>query len=322
MEIDAAVRYDQYSDVGSAVTPRVGATAMIPQLPAITLRASYGEGFRAPDLSDLFGATAFSASGGVDYYGCQLQGIASSDCPSQQFNTYIGSNPELDAEKSKSMSFGIEYDITDTWQAALTYFKLELEDTISLTGAQNQLDVDFQTGGNNPNVVRIGSIVQSISAGFQNAVVPLERDGIDLNVTGLMETQYGRFTVGGDIAHYLTYDTEVTYGTGDLTNAAGTLGFTKWMANALVSWSMDDYSASLSWRYVGASESQIGDDDYPQWDTFNARVGYNMGEKGAVNLTVRNLLDRDPLLRNGVQANEYLYDLTGRVISVSYVLEM
>ena len=322
MEIDAAVRYDQYSDVGSAITPRVGATAQIPQFPAITLRASYGEGFRAPDLSDLFGATAFSASGGTDYYGCQLQGIAAADCPNQQFNTYIGSNPNLDPEKSSSMSFGIEYDITDTWQAALTYFSLELEDTISLTSAQDQLDVDFNTGGNNPQVVRTGSSVQSISAGFQNAVVPLERNGIDLNVTGLMETQYGRFTVGGEISHYMTYDTEVSYGTGELTNAAGTLGFTKWMANALVSWSMSDYSASLSWRYVGASESNVSDEEYPQWDTFNARVGYNMGEKGAVNLTVRNLLDRDPLLRNGQMANEYLYDLTGRVISVSYVLEM
>ncbi|MEC7663681.1 MAG: TonB-dependent receptor [Pseudomonadota bacterium] len=322
MEIDAAVRYDQYSDVGSAVTPRVGVTAQIPQVPALTLRASYGEGFRAPDLSDLFGATAFSASGGIDYYGCQIQGIDLSECPSQQFNTYIGSNPNLDPEKSSSMSFGIEYDITDTWQAALTYFKLELEDTISLTGAQDQLDVDFQTGGNNPLVQRIGSSVIRIDAGFQNAVVPLERDGIDLNVNGLIETGYGSFTVGGEISHYLTYDEEVSYGTGDLTNAAGTLGFTKWMATALVGWSMNDYSASLSWRYVGASESNVSDEEYPQWDTFNARVGYSMGEKGSINLAVRNLFDRDPLLRDGQMANEYLYDLTGRVISVSYVLEM
>ena len=322
MEVDAAVRYDQYSDVGSAVTPRVGVTAQIPQVPALTLRASYGEGFRAPDLSDLFGATAFSASGGIDYYGCQLQGIASADCPQQQFNTYIGSNPNLDPEKSTSMSFGIEYDINDSWQAALTYFKLELEDTIELTSAQDQLTVDFNTGGNNPNVVRTGSVVQSISAGYQNAVVPLERDDIDLNINGMIETSYGRFTIGGEIAHYLTYDTEASYGTGDLYNAAGRLGFTKWLANALVRWSMDDYSASLSWRYVGSSKAEVGDAEYPQWDTFNARVGYSMGDKGSISLAIRNLLDRDPLLRDGEIADEYVYDLTGRVIWLSYVIEM
>ena len=82
MEIDLAARYDSYSDVGSAVTPRVGVSANIPSMPAITLRASYGKkGFKAPELSDLFGATAFSASGGIDYYGCQLNDVDLADCP-------------------------------------------------------------------------------------------------------------------------------------------------------------------------------------------------------------------------------------------------
>ena len=99
--------------------------------------------------------------GGIDYYGCQLNNVDLEDCPNQQFNTYIGSNPDLKAENSSSYSFGVEYDITDTWQAALTYFNLELEDAIAITSAQDQLDVDFQTGGNNPNVVRTGAAVQS-----------------------------------------------------------------------------------------------------------------------------------------------------------------
>ena len=51
--------YDDYDDFGKATSPRVGATfTMIPKL---TLKASYGQGFRAPDLSDLYGATSFSA---------------------------------------------------------------------------------------------------------------------------------------------------------------------------------------------------------------------------------------------------------------------
>ena len=97
--------------------------------------------------------------------------------------------------------------------------------------------------------------------------------------------------------------------------------FTKWLANALVRWSMDDYSASLSGG-TSDSKAEVGDEEYPQWDTFNARIGYSMGDKGSVTLAVRNLLDRDPLLRDGEIANEYIYDLTGRVISLSYVVEM
>jgi len=322
MEVDLAARYDQYSDVGSAVTPRVGVTAQIPSLPALTARASYGKGFKAPELSELFGATAFSASGGTDYYGCQVNNIALADCPNQQFNTYIGSNANLKAENSESYSFGLEYDFSDTWQAALTYFNLKLEDAIASTTAQDQLDVDFQTGGNNPNVVRIGAAVQSISAGYQNAVVPVERNGIDLTVNGMVETKYGSFLIGGDISHYLNYDEELSYGTGNLYNAAGTLGFTKWRANALIRWSMDDYFASLSWNYIGSSESNESGEEYPQWDVFNARVGYDLGERGTVGLTVRNLLDRDPLLDDGSMVNEYIYDLSGRVVTLTYSVEM
>ena len=322
MEIDLAARYDSYSDVGSAVTPRVGVTANVPSLPALTIRASYGEGFKAPELSDLFGATAFSASSGTDYYGCQVNDIELADCPQQQFNTYIGSNPNLKAENSSSYSLGVEYDITDDWQAALTYFNLELEDAISLTSAQDQLDVDYQTNGNNPNVVRIGAAVQSISAGYQNAVVPVERNGLDLRVLGSLETSYGRFGFIGDIAHYLTYDTEVSYGTGDLYNAAGNLGFTKWRANALIRWSMDDYFASLSWNYIGSSESNSSDEKYPQWDVFSGSVGYDFGERGTLRLQVRNMFDRDPLLDDGEMANEYIYDLTGRVVTLNYTVEM
>jgi iron complex outermembrane receptor protein len=322
MEVDLAARYDQYSDVGSAVTPRVGVTAQVPSLPALTVRASYGKGFKAPDLSDLFGATAFSASSGTDYYGCQLNNIEFSKCPNQQFNTYIGSNPDLKAENSSSYSFGVEYDFSDNWQAALTYWNLELEDAISMTSAQDQLNVDYRSGGNNPNVVRIGAAVQSIYAGYQNAAVPVERNGVDLTVKGLVETGYGRFKIRGDISHYLNYDEELTYGTGDLYNAAGTLGFSKWRANALVRWSMDDYFASLSWNYIGASESNESGDEYPQWDVFNARVGYDLGERGMVTLVVRNLLDRDPLLDDGEMVNEYMYDLTGRVVTLTYSVEM
>ncbi len=96
LEIDLAVRYDDYDDFGSAVSPRVGATfTMVDNL---VLKASYGQGFRAPDMSDLYGATSFSAESATDYYGCQLDGVAEADCPDRQFDTYIGSNPDLGAE--------------------------------------------------------------------------------------------------------------------------------------------------------------------------------------------------------------------------------
>ena len=49
---------------GNATSPRIGGVMTIPQFDAVTLRLSWGEGFRAPDLSDMYGLTSFSASAG------------------------------------------------------------------------------------------------------------------------------------------------------------------------------------------------------------------------------------------------------------------
>ena len=144
LEVTAAVRYDDYSDFGTATSPRVGVNFVVPGYEQLRMFASYGKGFRAPDLSDLYGATSFSASGGVDYYGCQLTG--QDPCPSRQFDTYIGSNPNLDAEKATSLSAGVEWDFMENWQVGATYISMDIEDSIEYTSAQDQLNVDFRSG--------------------------------------------------------------------------------------------------------------------------------------------------------------------------------
>ena len=129
LEIDAALRFDDYSDFGNATSPRIGGVVTIPQFDAVTLRASWGEGFRAPDLSDMYGLTSFSASGGTDYYGCQLSG--QDPCTARQFDTYIGSNPDLEAEESETFSVGGEYAFMDGWVAGISYFNLKVNNSSS-----------------------------------------------------------------------------------------------------------------------------------------------------------------------------------------------
>ena len=56
--------------------------------------------------------------------------------------------------------------------------------------------------------------------------------------------------------------------------------------------------------------------------TYLTHAGYDLGERGTVGLTVRNLLDRNPLLDDGSMVNEYIYDLSGRVVTLTYSVEM
>jgi iron complex outermembrane receptor protein len=323
-EIDLAVRYDDYSDFGSETSPRVGTVFNIPGFEDLKFKASWGEGFRAPDLSDLYGATAFSASFATDLYGCSLQGVSQADCPERQFDTFIGSNPNLDAEKSETLSLGVQWEFLDAWMVSASWWSIEIEDAISLTGAQDQLNVDFSSGGNNPNVQRnaLGGVTR-IDAGFQNAVTPLTFEGLDFALSGGFDTGFGAFGVQANASYYLKYEVEQTFGTGDIRDAAGGLGIPEWRANALFTWELGDFFASANWDYIGEQKSQLGNEKWEAWDIWNMQAGYTFGDWGTFTLGANNIFNEDPVLDAvvGAPVDEYQYSQVGRVIFVRYEKE-
>ncbi len=324
LELDIAVRYDDYDDFGSEVSPRVGATfTMIDNL---VVKASYGQGFRAPDLSDLYGATSFSAEGATDYYGCQLDGVAEADCPDRQFDTYIGSNPDLDAETSETMSFGMEYTYDDNWVGSVSYVILELQSAVEYVSAQDMLNVDFNTGGNNPQVQRgpNGNVIE-IAAGYQNSVNDVQRKSVDFALRGdIWESDdYGTFRFRGEATKYLEFETESQFGSGILGDAVDTLGFPEWRSSALVSWTMGNWAANISTSYIGESESSSGEVQWDSWKEHNLNVSYDFSEYGELTVGANNLTNEDPLLdASGSQADEYQYPILGRVVYVDYTIEL
>jgi iron complex outermembrane receptor protein len=324
LEVDLAVRYDDYDDFGSEVSPRVGATfTMIDNL---VVKASYGQGFRAPDLSDLYGATSFSAESAKDYYGCSLDGVSEADCPDRQFDTYIGSNPDLMAETSETMSFGLEYTYDNNWVAKVNYVTLELQSAVEYVSAQDMLNVDRNTGGNNPQVDRnsLGAVTE-IRAGYQNAVNDVQRQSIDLALDGTIHESddYGTFGFRGEATKYLKFETETEFGSGILGDAVDTLGFPEWRSSALVSWTMGNWGANISTSYIGESESGSGEVKWDSWKEHNLNVSYNFNELGEVTLGANNLTNEDPLLdSSGSMADEYQYPILGRVIYLDYTIEL
>ncbi len=324
LEVDLAVRYDNYDDFGSEVSPRVGATfTMIDNL---VVKASYGQGFRAPDLSDLYGATSFSAENATDYYGCSLDGVAEADCPDRQFDTYIGSNPDLNAETSETMSFGLEYTYDNNWVAKVNYVTLELQNANEYVSAQDMLNVDRNTGGNNPQVDRNAQgAVTEIRAGYQNAVNDVQRKSVDFALEGtvLESDEYGTFGFRGEATKYLKFETETEFGSGILGDAVDTLGFPEWRSSALISWTMGNWGANISTSYIGESESGSGEVKWDSWKEHNLNVSYNFNELGEITLGANNLTNEDPLLdASGSMADEYQYPILGRVIYLDYTIEM
>jgi len=322
VEIDAAVRYDDYSDFGSATSPRVGAVVSL--IDGLTFKASWGQGFRAPDLSQMYGATAFSASFATDYYGCQLNGVSESDCPERQFDTYTGSNPDLGAETSETVSLGVTWEFVDGWAATVNYFTLDLDDAVDYVNAADMLSVDYYSNGGNPAVQRnaLGGVVR-IDAGYRNSHVTVNREAVDFELVGSIDTFIGTFGIKSNASYYLNYDYEKTFGTGELDNAVDTLGFPEIRANMMLTYSVGDLSVNFSTDYIGESESDISDEKWDAWHTSNLNVGYDLGSLGAVTVGANNVFNKEPLLNEiGVMVDEYQYDNTGRVIYLEYSIEM
>jgi iron complex outermembrane receptor protein len=289
------------------------------------LKASYGQGFRAPDLSDLYGATSFSAESATDYYGCSLVGTAEADCTARQFDTFIGSNANLGAETSETFSFGASYTYNDNWMAKVQFVSLDLQNAVEYVSAQDMLNVDDNTGGNNPAIVRgaNGNVI-SIAAGFQNAVSDVARESVDLGLTGDIATdEYGTFSFRGDATKYLKFESEAQFGTGILGDAVDTLGFPEWRSSARVSWAMGNWAAAFSADYIGESESGSGEVKWDSYKTYNLNASYDLSDWGSVTVGANNLTNEDPLLDAfGSQADEYQYSIIGRVIYMQYTVEM
>jgi iron complex outermembrane receptor protein len=107
LELQAAVRADNYSDFGSSINPKVGFRYTLS--PTAILRGSANTGFRAPSLDDVFGpqARTYSANAYDDPVLCaggivRTGGIATRDC-GQQTQALQGGNPDVKPEKSKAM---------------------------------------------------------------------------------------------------------------------------------------------------------------------------------------------------------------------------
>ena len=128
LELNAAVRYDDYEGVGSSVNPKVGIRYQ--PVTQVLLRASAGTGFRAPSLLDLYApqTTGVTPPGLNDPIRCPITG-SGLDCVTQ-FPITNGGASGLAPEESRNVTVGIVLEPTNNISLAVDYFNIKLEDVI------------------------------------------------------------------------------------------------------------------------------------------------------------------------------------------------
>ncbi len=114
LELSAAGRFDDYSDFGSTLNPKVG--LRFAPIRQVSLRGTYGTSFRAPALLDLGGSNSATAFPGARF-----------DPPPGQTSApaviiLSGANPDLDSEESATWTAGFDLRPIAGFDVSVTYF--------------------------------------------------------------------------------------------------------------------------------------------------------------------------------------------------------
>jgi iron complex outermembrane receptor protein len=239
-EVDLAGRYDKYSDFGSSSVPKI--SFRFHPLDNLTLRASYGEGFRAPPLTILSSKDAFSADPVVDPATAIAFGLDPTS--SMQIDGLRVATPDLQPEKSKQWSAGVVWDPADWVSLKLDYYKIKLTNKVSFFSAQTVINRE-RLGQFLPSSLysirnpTTGAIVQ-VRAGYANEGF-LNQDGLDLNVTTKFDL--GSF---GTLRNNLSYSYILKAETGGpfsaTTDFVGTTDYPKWRVSLVNQWEKGDFS--------------------------------------------------------------------------------
>ena len=127
LEATAALRFDHYSDVGNATTPKFGLKWT--PMRTLALRGTYAEGFRAPSPAEngKGGLAAFTTS--VDPVRCSL-GITVA-CSPGSVAIITSPNPNLVPETSKSYTLGLVFDPLPGTSFSVDYWEIKRKNEIN-----------------------------------------------------------------------------------------------------------------------------------------------------------------------------------------------
>ena len=336
-EIDLAARYDDYSDFGDSTSPKI--SFRYQPLDNLTLRASYGEGFRAPPLTIINQLDSFSADSVVDAPTAVQLGV--SPTTSIQINGLRVATPELQPEESSQWSAGVVWDPTDWLNLSLDYYNIEIENQIRFYSAQTVI-----------NRTRLGQYLPShlfvtrdpgtqaliqVRAGYGNEGL-INTDGFDFTArTNFDFGAWGDLKSALQVSYVNSFEIETLTGATEYVN---TSDYPEWRASLINTWSKGDFA--LSWTvnaidytpeyYVDLFEGNYG---YSCQDTVDAGYAYKCSGiyvthdlqatyktpwNGKVTLGALNVTNKKPRLDQAYTPgyNGVLFNAYGRQVYVRY----
>lgn len=335
LEFNGAARRTDYSTSGGVNTWKAGFTFNL--ITDVTLRMTQSRDIRAPNLSELYDAGT-ARTNAVNIAGRSVDFIQN-----------LQGTPTVGPEEADAFGLGIVYQPTflPSFAASIDYYDIEVDGVIGFLGAQDVADACLLFGANNYcSQLRYDSsgALQFIDLKYEN-LNSLLSEGYDFEASYAVPLGAGELSLRGMATHYVqnTTDDGVT-----AINVAGanTSSTPDWVYRMTARYTLNDLSLNLTARghsdgvvdnsfiecatncpVSTAANNTISDNGVDgEWfyDFYAAKDITLAGSTGEIFVSVKNLLDTDPVLiafprfqgsenRAGyMPANRNLMDTLGR----------
>ena len=319
LELNAAARYDHYSDVGRSFTPKI--SARYQPLTPLVLRASWNRGFRAPTLFDIHGPQTVTNSSDpwndpvLCPDGVAAPGANPNLACDQQQNLRQGGNANVRPERSKTWSAGLVYEPVRALTMSLDYWNIRLRDQISALAEQTVFN-DYAKYQSLFNYNAAGTRLDYVSLTTNN-LGEIETSGVDASVLWRApRSSYGTLSLQVDGTWVRKYDYQnerngpFTVNLGRYADASPVF---RWRHNASLQWQLGAWGATLTNRYMsGYTDQNAVEAQYfnqvKAYSTWSLSGNYTGWRNLDLTLGVRNLLDEDPPYTNQSTTFQQGYD--------------
>ncbi len=350
LEVQAAARYDRYSDAGSATSPKIGAKFKVSE--EVLLRANYGRGFRAPSLPQISKSDSTAFQSFFDYAGCDAGYAPACQGINQGTGTSTGvifrSNPNLKPEKSQSFTFGMVIAPSADTSFGIDMYRLKWNNLVGSQNVQNLLDDEVS----DLMLLRPDVLIRDPSNGALIGVInrfinfgEIRTRGVDLDFRHRLTTAIGRWGFQGE-ASYVDSFTQTNAlplsegGGSEVSEFAGRntgtqTAFPRWRGNLRTELESGDwtYGARANWigGYRQAAATNGGQPirnfrgearktEITGFTTFDLSTQYRYGKNTRIFGAVRNIFNSIPPFDPRMSAYGFAVDQyapIGRTVSLS-----
>ncbi len=309
LEANVALRYDDYSDFGDTVNPKI-ALRWTP-VESVALRASWGTGFRAPSLAQIGLGPSDESQFFNDTFGCADNPLY---CGVLDYTIRFSGNPDLDAEESESWNLGIAWQPNSDVRLSLDYWDIVQEGKIDEVPfgliydafCNDQASEVCERGAPLPGDT-LGPLIR-VNSTFAN-IGEQSVNGIDFSAYWSLDLAGGNLGLSFDYTHMLEFErielnSDFEFVSRELT---GEYEYPEDRFVLAGDFAWNDWGVYAAVNYIGSFEDQPDFDfdgtlDFDQhntrsvdsFTTVNLQLRYTGFEGLTLMLGADNLLDEDP----------------------------